>query len=255
MARPLTNQALKIATDAAITPQGMPQPFLNGLLERAIESQRPLVRANLRRLQKRPDVSVARVARTLDRDYLSAVSGTGAAIGAVAVIPGLGTVASLGVSAATTLVFLEATALYALSMAELHGAHLDDPDRARAAVMAIMLGEEGAVLMQSLAGRAMTGAGTPMTAWGNALGKSWGRKVPASAVKLVVSQVQRRFIRRFAVEQGGAALGRLLPFGVGAVIGAGANYLMGRSVVKATRLAFGEAPIVLEAPGVPEGLT
>ncbi len=62
-------------------------------------------------------------------------------------VPGIGTAASLGLSALATVGFLETTALYASSLAELHGIRLTDPVRAQTMVMAIMLGEEGTSML------------------------------------------------------------------------------------------------------------
>lgn len=161
---------MKVAADAAFTADGQPRPALQALLTRAVESQRPLVQANLRRLRRKyPMASPGELALKLDREFVNTVTGSGAAIGATAIIPGLGTLASLGISAGATVMFLEATALYALSVAELHGVHLQDPERARTTVMAIMLGEEGTSLMQSFAGHALGRGDTPMKTWGSAL--------------------------------------------------------------------------------------
>ena len=50
------------------------------------------------------------------------------------------------------------------------------------------------------------------------------------------------FIKRFLTRQSGAMLGRALPFGIGAVVGGGANLAMSRAVVKSTQEAFGPLP-------------
>ena len=142
------------------------------MILRAIEIQRPLVLANIRRLQRRyPRATAAQLADRLERDYLAAVTGGGALVGGTAVIPGVGTVAALGLSAVATVAFLEATALYATSLAELHGVRLVDPEKASALVMAIMLGEEGTALLGSLSGQAAgRGKGLP-DAWGSAFAR------------------------------------------------------------------------------------
>lgn len=243
MAKQKPNRAMKIAANAAFTADGQPKPALQGALQRAVESQRPMVRANLRRLRRKyPQATPGELAIRLDREFINAVTGSGAAIGATAIVPGIGTIASMGISAAATVVFMETTALYALSIAELHGVHLQDPERARTMVMAIMLGEEGTALMQSFTGRALGGSSSPLTTWGAALGKN----VPMSAMKMVSSRIQKMFIKRMVFSQGGAMLGRMVPFGIGAVIGGAGNLMMGRSVVKATKIAFGPPPLTLQ---------
>lgn len=242
MAKQKPNRAMKIAADAAFTADGQPKPALQNTLLRAVESQRPMVRANLRRLRRKyPQATPAELAIRLDREFINTVTGSGAAIGATAIVPGIGTLASMGISAAATVVFMETTALYALSIAELHGVHLQDPERAQTMVMAIMMGEEGTALMQSFAGRALGRGGSPLTTWGTALGKN----VPMGAMKMVSGRIQKMFVRRMVLSQGGAMLGRMVPFGVGAVIGGAGNLMMGRSVVRATKIAFGPPPLTL----------
>lgn len=245
MAKQKPPRTVRIATGAAFTPDGQPKPALEAALLRAVESQRPLVRANLRRMRRaHPQESPAELALRLDRDFLTTVTGSGAAVGATAIVPGIGTAVSLGLSATATVLFMEATALYALSVAELHGVHLKDPERAQTTVMAIMLGEEGAALMQSFAGHALGRNGgainavAPVKTWGTVLGKN----VPTSAMKFISSRIQKAFFRRMLVSQGASMLGRLVPFGIGAVIGGAGNRLLGRSVIRATKIAFGPPP-------------
>lgn len=240
------NIALRIAQDTAhqtmFDAQGQATPRVHRALLAAVDVQRPLVLANLRRLHRQyPNDSPAQLARRLERRYLTAVGGTGAAVGGTAAMPGLGTVTSLGLSAAATVGFLEATALYAASIAELHGVHLEDPDRARTTIMALMLGEEGTALLSALGGQALGRGGHPSSAWGVALNRS----MPSQAVMAIQGTVQRRFLRWLLKRQGGALVGRALPFGVGAVVGGAGNFLMGRAVVRAAKEAFGPAPDVL----------
>ncbi|WP_430298426.1 hypothetical protein [Sinomonas sp. B1-1] len=240
------NVALRIAQDTAhqamFDSQGQAKPAVHRALLRAVDVQRPLVLANLRRMRRQhPKESPAQLSARLERDYLRAVAGGGAAVGGTAAVPGVGTVASLGLSAAATIGFLEATAFYAASVAELHGVHLEDPERARTTVMAIMLGEEGAALLSAFSGQALGRGGSATRAWGTALNRS----VPSSALKAIQSTVQKRFLKWMLKKQGSAMLGRALPFGVGAVVGGAGNLVMGRAVVKAAREAFGPAPDVL----------
>jgi hypothetical protein len=237
-----SNPAVRIAQETAhnavFDAEGKPKPGVHNMLLRAVEIQRPFVLAYVRRLQrKHPRASSARLAEILERDYLRAVTGGGAIVGATAVVPGVGTVASLGLSAAATVGFLEATALYATSLAELHGIRLTNPEKASTMVMAIMLGEEGTALLGTLSGQAM-GKGTSATkAWGNALSRSMPTGFGA-----IRSKVQKAFLRNLLKRQGSALLGRALPFGIGAVVGGAGNLMMGRAVVSNAKEAFGPMP-------------
>ena len=68
-------------------------------IERLLSVQRPLVLAHVRSIRKHhPDASPAKVIQILERRYLVAVTGGGAAVGASAVIPGVGVGISLALS-------------------------------------------------------------------------------------------------------------------------------------------------------------
>jgi hypothetical protein len=134
--------------------------------------------------------------------------------------------------------FLEATALYATSLAELHGIRMTDPDKASTMVMAVMLGEEGTALLGSLSGQALGKGKGATQAWGNVL----ARKMPSSGFGSIREHVQKVFLRSLLKRQGTALFGRALPFGIGAVVGGAGNLLMGRAVVANAKEAFGPLP-------------
>jgi hypothetical protein len=238
-----SNPAIKVAQQTAHSAMfdaaGQPRPGLHKVLLRAVEVQRPLVLANIRRLQrKHPQATAAQLAAIMERDYLLAVTGGGALVGGAAVIPGVGTAAALGLSAAAAVGFLEATALFSTALAELHGVRMVDPDRASTLVMAIMLGEEGTDLLSSLSGHVAGRGRGPSQAWTAA----FTRSVPFAGFGAVRAKIQTMFLRSLLKTQGTAWLGRALPFGIGAVVGGVGNRVMGRAVVANAREAFGPMP-------------
>jgi len=219
---------------------------LDAKLDRVLAIQRPVVIAHLRSIRRRhPDATADELARILERRYVAAVTSGGAAVGATAVIPAIGTGVTLALSGVETAGFLEATALYAQSMSELHGIAVEDPERARALVLTMMLGREGSDLVRQLAGQ-FGGGGTRTAYWGELVTSS----LPAMVVGPLVDRLKSTFIRHFAVRGGASMLARAIPFGVGAVIGGAGNNILGRRVVQNARLAFGPAPMV-----IPEALT
>jgi hypothetical protein len=112
------------------------------------------------------------------------------------------------------------------------------PADAPTAVMGIMLGSSGASTIPKVAERT---------------GQHWAReivaKVPASTLKQINNVLGRNFITKYGTKQGIIVLGQVMPFGIGAAIGGGANALLGWSAIRAARRAFGEAPATW-----PEGL-
>lgn len=225
------------ASDATPRPEG----FERGL-DRLLAIQRPVVLAHLRTIRRNhPTATPDEIVRILERRYLTAVTTGGAAVGATAVVPGIGTGVTLALSGVETAAFLEATALFAQSVAEVHGLHVENPDRARALVMTLMMGSEGVDLVRQFAARA-AGAGVSRDAY-------WGEIITSGLPKAVMGQVvdrlRRMFIKQFAVRGGAGIIGRAIPFGIGAAIGGAGNHILGRRVLQHARLAFGAAPALL----------
>lgn len=252
-------KATDFALNQAIDEDGNPTPAFQTAVLKALDIQRPLVLMNLNRLRKKhPDETPAQLADRLTKQYLLSVTGGGAAVGGTAVVPGIGTVAALGLSAAATVGFLEASALYAQSIAELHGITTDDPDRAQALVMAVMLGEDGRKMIKEFANQGRGGLNS-LTGPGPASGVAAVFTGSAGVSEVLFQQLRRSFFRKILVRQGAGFLGRLIPFGVGAVIGGVGNRAMGKAVVKSAQNLFGPAPVQLpeelrgELKELPEG--
>ncbi|MFC9559389.1 hypothetical protein [Agromyces sp. NPDC056965] len=219
-------------------------------IDRALAIQRPIVVAHLRGIRRRsPGATPDQLVRILERRYLAAVTTGGAAVGATAVIPGVGTGVTLALSGVETAGFLEATALFAQSVAEVHGIPIDNPERARALVMTLMLGREGSDLVRQFAGQA-TGSGVARDAyWGELITNS----LPKAVMGTVVDRLRSVFIKQFAVRGGAGIIGKAIPFGIGAAIGGIGNNVLGRRVLTQSRLAFGTAPAALPLELEPRG--
>jgi len=227
------------------TSRGVPIPALiNRGIDRALAVQRPVVLAHLRSIQKRhPDASPDEVAYLVGRRYLLAVTASGAAVGATAVVPSVGTIATLALSAVETATFLEATALYAQSIAELHGLPVDDPDRARALVLALMLGKEGSTLVRQWGLEMTETEVTRELYWRQVVSSS----IPRVVVGPLVQRLQSAFAKRLATKGTEGILAKALPFGVGAVVGGAGNRITASRVVHTARSAFGATPDVFPA--------
>lgn len=244
-------------TPRIVPPQhAQADPRMVRALQAIMSSQRPAVIAHVRRIRRRsPGASPDEVIRMLEKHYLTLVTASGASVGAAAVVPAIGVAASLTLSGVETVAFLEASALFAQSVTEIHGIAVDDPERAQSLVMALMLGGAGKDLVTQFA-KQMTG-GAPRTAyWGELVTKS----MPRVMLDSLADRLRTAFVRRFAVTQGGSVLGRAIPFGIGAVIGGTGNHILGRKVISNAREAFGPAPalwpasleIETRAPGPPD---
>jgi hypothetical protein len=235
------------------SPRGGDTPrLLNTTIDKFLAVQRPAVLAHLRSIRRRhPEASPAELTAILQRRYLAAVTTGGAAVGVTAVVPAIGTGITLALSGVETVAFLEATALYAQSLSELHGIAIDDPERARALVLTMMLGKEGSDLVRQLAGQVAGSGSNRSVYWGEMVTAS----LPAMVVGPLVDRLKSTFIRQFAVRGGASMFARAIPFGVGAVIGGAGNNILGRRVVQNSRLAFGPAPLEFAAALAPVART
>ena len=128
--------------------------------------------------------------------------------------------------------------MFAQSVTEVHGIAVEDPDRARALVMTMVLGRAGTDLVRQLAGQVAGTGPSRNSFWGELVTKS----LPKAAMGQIADRIKHTFIKRFAVTQGSNIAGRLVPFGIGAVIGGGGNHLLGPQIIHSSREAFGSAP-------------
>lgn len=225
-----------------IVPSGKGMPGSQTLarsLDKVLAVQRPIVLAHIRAIRRaRPEASPSEVIRSLERRYLAAVTTGGALVGVTSAIPAVGTVASLALSTAETAGFLEASALFAQSVTEVHGFAITDPERARTLVMTMILGGAGSELVEQLAGEVVGIAPARSTFWGELV----TRNIPKSALGGVARRMRSFFLKKFAASEGAGIVGRAIPFGIGAVIGGAGNHFLGRRVVASARTAFGPAP-------------
>jgi len=218
-------------------------PDARRVLGRAIDQvsavHHPVVTRHVTRLRsRRPHDSPADVVLALEKQYLATVAGAGVAVGGAAAAPGLGTGTALTLTAGETLTFLQATNLFCLAVAEVHGQTITDVERRKTLVMTVLLGESGARLVETAVGPS---------------GRHWGRlladRLPAARVHALNTVLGRWLTRRYARRQGLLAVGRLVPFGIGAAVGGVGNATLARNVIAEVRRAFGSPPAAFdEAP-------
>lgn len=208
------------------------QDVLLAAVDKALSVQQPAIDAHLRRVRRgRPDASPDEVIKRLNKQLLAATTSSGAAVGATAAAPGVGTGVSLALSAGESVAFLEAAALYSMAVAEIHGIHVADLERRRTLFFAIMLGESGAASVQRVAERT---------------GQHWARhtvnRIPMSQIYAINRVLGKNFVTKYGTKQGVIVLGRVVPLGIGAVIGGTANAAMATMVVRSAKRAFGPPP-------------
>lgn len=180
---------------------------------------------------RRPGDTPALLLARLERRYLRRVGREGIAVGAVAAIPGVGTWTAATLTGGQLAAFLYDTGRHVMAVALVHGVAVDDFDRRRTLLLASLLGEEGAAAVQAEAGVSAL---------------HWGRmlltRLPLAQIRGVNAALRRRLLRAGAAMESRVFLGRLAPFGIGAVIGWTGARAMGRRVLRGVHDAFGPPP-------------
>src|SRR3954451_11447890 len=129
-------------------------PLVLRVLEKTLTLQAPISRAHIERLRRNhPEESPKEILRRLNRELRAATVSAGAGVGALAAAPAVGTGLALALSGVEAVAFLNASALYVLARAEVYGTPVQDIERRRTLVMAILLGEAGAAQVGKVAER------------------------------------------------------------------------------------------------------
>ncbi|MEV6432069.1 hypothetical protein [Nocardia sp. NPDC051463] len=205
------------------------------LLDSGSRLQAPAVAKYVDRLRRsHPAESPAQIIERLEKQYLLAVTGSGGAVGATAAVPGVGTVAAIAAVSAETTFFMEASAVFTLAVAAVHGVSPSDKEQRRALVLAVVLGDSGMEIVEKTVGHSA---------------KNWGtvfaNRIPG--LSSMNDSLLKRFIIRFITKRAALMAGKIVPAGIGAVIGGVGNRALGKTTINNARKAFGPAPKVWSA--------
>lgn len=201
------------------------------VIDGAMKVQAPLARRYVEGLRaKHPEATDRQLLEKVTGRFSSLMTLTGAGIGGVAALPGLGTAAALGLTVGEGISFAEACAFLTLAAADIHGVDMSDRSTRRLVLMGVLSGDRGAEIIAKAMGK-------QGLQWNAVLGGGGGF-LPGLVSKQISKYVRRRVFAR----TGKLWLGRLLPFGVGAVIGGFGARAVSRSVVEAMLEIFSQAP-------------
>ena len=209
-----------------------PEGPLDYLVDRAVTIPSATIHKHVNKVRARnPDASPAEIIRLLEKEYLRVIQTTGGAVGAAAAIPAVGTAVSVVLSTSDVATFFASSAAFSLAVADVHGIDVQDIPRRRALLLATVLGDQGAQDVENAIG----GSGV---AWGKVLLTT----MPRTTLQRVNKALTHRFIQKQVAKQGSLLLGRILPFGVGAVVGWVGARALGHTVIAQSRVAFGAPP-------------
>ena len=171
--------------------------------------------------------------KALTDSFAREVGAAGAAAGVVAASPAFGTGATLLTATAELAWFTARAGDLILTIAALHGRPDPTVDERRAWLLAVLI--YGGSARDEFA-RAVNEASTGMVAVGP------DRRLPIGAIQLANRVMSKALFRRYGTRRGIAALGRMIPLGIGAVIGATANYAAIRALSRNADEFFSRLP-------------
>ena len=221
----------------------MDSRHLEQALDAAITLPASRVEERVARMRRdRPGADVSELVVLAGNRFRHESGLTSGAVGASAALPVVGTGTSVALTVGQTAVFMASAVTYVLTVAELQGLHVADVERRRALVLSALLGEEGS--------RAVQGElGLSTLFWAAQL----LTQMPVPTVRSVNVELTRRLTRRVAARGGALALGRLIPFGIGAFIGYTGGRALASQVIEGAQAALGPTD-ALPATADPQAL-
>lgn len=210
--------------------------LLRAALDKAISVPDPMIEAYVTKLRgwagKKDQMATPSAAIKLaEKQYLASVTSMGAATGATAAAPGVGVGLAIAASGGELAANLSATMLHILTVARIHGLDVSDIEKRRTLIYVAFVGQSAPAGIQKLLERA-----------GPYWAKNILKAIPREAINAANKVLGPRFITLYGTKQGVIVLGRVIPFGIGAVVGGTANAAVGLGVVKGVRKAFPPAP-------------
>lgn len=206
---------------------------LERALDKAIAVPARNIEENVAHLRREnPKAEVPELVDLAAARFRNEAGATSGAVGASAALPAIGTGAAAALTVGQTAVFLGSAVKYVLTVAELQGLRVVDQDKRRALVLSALLGEEGAEAIQGSLG---------LTSLFWAAQHLAGMPIPT--VKGINKQLTKRMAKRAAVRGGALAVGRLVPFGIGAAIGWTGGRALANQVIDGARAELGPAPV------------
>ena len=202
-------------------------------LERAIDKAISIPAARIeervaRMRRDRPGADAAELVEMAASRFRRDAGLSSGAVGASAAIPAISTGAAAALTVGQSAAFIASAVTYVLTVAEIQGVHVVDTERRRALVLSALLGKEGSDAVQGQLGLSTM---------------FWAAQVlmqmPLPSVKSINAHLIKRVAKRSAAKGGALALGRLLPFGIGAAIGWKGGRALANQVIEGAQAALG----------------
>ena len=202
---------------------------LERALDKAIAIPAARIEERVARMRRdRPGADAAELVEMAGSRFRRDAGLSSGAVGASAAIPAISTGAAAALTVGQSAAFIASAVTYVLTVAEIQGVHVVDTERRRALVLSALLGKEGSEAVQGQ-------LGLSSMFWAAQL----LMQMPLPSVKSINARLIKRAAKRSAAKGGALALGRLLPFGIGAAIGWSGGRALANQVIEGAQAALG----------------
>ena len=202
---------------------------LERALDKAIAIPAARIEERVARMRRdRPGADAAELVEMAASRFRRDAGLSSGAVGASAALPAISTGAAAALTVGQSAAFIASAVTYVLTVAEIQGVHVVDTERRRALVLSALLCKEGSEAVQGQLGLSSM---------------FWAAQVlmqmPLPSVKSINAHLIKRVAKRSAAKGGALALGRLLPFGIGAAIGWSGGRALANQVIEGAQAALG----------------
>lgn len=172
------------------------------------------------------------IVELLQRKYTKELAVVAALSGGAAAVPGTGTLTALATTSADMAYTMTKLGEMIMAIGVAYGHDATSVTERKAWVLAVLSMGRGAVA-------GLDGAAAKV---GERGGSALVARLSATQIDSLNSKLAARLVAKVGTEQGLVRLGKLLPFGIGAGVGATGNVLIVRSISKTAQRFFSESP-------------
>ncbi len=184
------------------------------------------------RLKYRPG-NADELIKLIVKRYTRELAAVSALAGGAAAIPGAGTGTALASSTIDLAYSITKMGEMILAIGIAAGHDAESLEQRRSWVVSVLTMANGASAgLEGLAGRIGSAGGARLVG-----------HIPEDHLSSINAKLSAQVLTKFGIEQGALRIGRLVPFGIGAGIGAGGSALITRSTAKAARKFFEHEPV------------
>ncbi|WP_187975478.1 hypothetical protein [Corynebacterium poyangense] len=210
-------------------------------LDRAADIQSSSINRYVDFLRSRhPEATPSDLQKMLDKHFLTLVTGSGGTAGAAAALPGIGFITGAIAISAESMLFLDAAAFYVMASAKIRGVDIHNAEKRRGLILLALLGSQGTAIVDTVIGDTAGFAGLPSAASLARLSAPKVQTVNNRLLRVALKQVRKRL--------SAAWIAKVMPLGIGAVIGLITNRRLAKKFIENSRESLGVLPAQFEQP-------